>query len=485
MNLIAYTRRSTDEQEDSQAVQERFAREWCEREGHELVAIYHEIPISGSKSVERRLVLAEIRSMLRMDASKRGFDGLVVWKLDRLFRNPSEQYKWLEILDKAKCTLYSVTETIDRDSASGRFMLHIMMGVAALDREHTGERVYAHNLDRALSGRWPAGLPPLGFTYDKATKLVTANDRAGEAVRVFELFVRYGGNAAATARMLNAEGIPSRDGYAWRNKTVFSLLRSTVYRQQLKYDGRIIDAPELIPRIVPVELTDMVDSLLMPVDNNNRRNSPRKLAFSGFLYCSLCGGRLWVHNCQRRIDGWMCRGRADKLCKGQSVSNRYIDRLMGMAVSSAVSIYRKEIAKAATEKKPKHYNGSSKRKNLEAMKSRVKNLYITGHIDLAEFTARTDEIENQIKSIPNVNVASMVTLKLATEWIENLEENWTTMSDEDKRELMTIINARITVNTGAQPLWIDLYSNLSLNPIRVVYPECRGTKKQSATPDNG
>lgn len=460
---LLYTRRSTDEQEDSQSVQERFAREWCECEGHTLVEVCHEIPISGSKTVERRPVLAEIRA--RLKDKNRGFDTLLVWKLDRLFRNPGEQYKWLEILDREKCALYSVTEVVDRITAQGRFVHHLLMGVSALERELTGERIKSHNLHIALSGRWPAGKPPLGLTYDPETKEITANDRAGEAIRVFQEFIRSGGNASATARALNALGMVSRVGFPWRDDSVLTIVKSAVYRQQIQYDGRKIDAPDLIPRIVPEELTRMADSLIGRFNHPDHRATPRVYPYSGIMTCSECGGRMRIQSNLRHYS-WVCRAHKEGNCKSRSIADRYVDRLVGMAIHETLSAYRNQIAGYAAEKKPKKVDAISKRVNLEAMKNRIKQLFIGGHIDLAEFTRRTDDIDKQIAKIKPEATPAIVTSKIAGEWLDKLADTWTELTSDDKRELLMIIEAEIVINSGERPLWVELRSNLSESPVR-------------------
>ncbi|MFA5376464.1 MAG: recombinase family protein [Dehalococcoidia bacterium] len=109
--VIGYTRSAVDEQGKSQAIQERSIREWCEREGHELIRIYNEAPMSGLTGVDERPALKEIQSLLQSE--KKDFDGLIVLRLDRLFRDCVKQVAWLRFLGETDCAIYSITEIVD------------------------------------------------------------------------------------------------------------------------------------------------------------------------------------------------------------------------------------------------------------------------------------------------------------------------------------------------------------------------------------
>ena len=56
--------------------------------------------------------------------------GLVVWKLDRLGRNLSELIQTADLIRKRDAQLFSITEKIETNTASGKLMFH-MIGMFA------------------------------------------------------------------------------------------------------------------------------------------------------------------------------------------------------------------------------------------------------------------------------------------------------------------------------------------------------------------
>jgi len=70
-------------------------------------------------------------------------DTLVVWKLDRLGRSVSQVIKLTESLGKRGVELKSTQDSIDTNSAYGRFFFVTMVAMAQLESDLTKERVNA------------------------------------------------------------------------------------------------------------------------------------------------------------------------------------------------------------------------------------------------------------------------------------------------------------------------------------------------------
>lgn len=73
----------------------------------------------------------------------RAGDTLVVWKLDRLSRNPREIYEILDLLDKKGCSVQSITEGFDAKTAVGQLFIGVSAAFAAFERGLTIERTKA------------------------------------------------------------------------------------------------------------------------------------------------------------------------------------------------------------------------------------------------------------------------------------------------------------------------------------------------------
>ena len=88
----------------------------------------------------------------------RAGDTLVVWKLDRLSRDPRQIYELLDYLNKKGVGIMSITEGFDAKTATGQLMIGVSAAFAAFERHMTMERtkagIAAIREKRAKGARW-------------------------------------------------------------------------------------------------------------------------------------------------------------------------------------------------------------------------------------------------------------------------------------------------------------------------------------------
>src|SRR3954462_14224477 len=95
-----YLRVSTDEQTTDN--QERALREAAARAGHEIVAVYRDEGISGSKGRDKRPGF----DAMHKDASRRKFDIVMAWSVDRLGRSLQDLIAFMQELRSLKIELF-------------------------------------------------------------------------------------------------------------------------------------------------------------------------------------------------------------------------------------------------------------------------------------------------------------------------------------------------------------------------------------------
>lgn len=497
MRLCVYTRRSTERQAASPHTQEALCREYALANGHGVTRVLHEVAISGKTEIERRTALPELLSMVA-NRKTRDFDGVIVWRTDRLCRNPAEWHRILSILDRHKCALISVKDPVKRETAHDRFASNIMADVAALERELTGERIYAHHIAEFMKGRWAGGPVPLGLTWLRESKAFEPSDRAADVVTVFETFIAQNGNASATAGALNHAGLPSPTGGLWSNVTILGLLRNPMYRRRLSYDGRQIDAPEVLPDIVAPELCRQADTLL----DYGKKLAPRQVGskrpYSGLIHCSECGGvmilSVGTHNGNGGRDrgcwypNWVCRNRKQaRVCSGKYVSHLMVESLVGRLVQMLFNQLRADLLGLATDETARRTAAKTEGQaavkrlvNLRAQRDRLVKLYVLGKLDEAAALREIDEIDRQIQvhtqtipqTAPAVDRAAVVAA------LEALAQEWETVPDAEKRALMLNIGAEFVLSTdpeNGQTRWMQMSCSLLDEPLRAE-GEYRGSR---------
>lgn len=237
MRAIGYIRVSTQEQANaghSLDMQPERIRQWCELRGLELVDIVHDDGISAGKPLAKRPGGAQLLERLAAGEA----DVVVVYRLDRLFRNAQQGLNVIrDELDSIGVGLQSVTELVDNTTAIGKLCVTMILAVAEYERDCTSERTRAtaHSL-RARGRKYasaPYGTIAAGGHFDEEKGRVVGQqlfrDPATWPVREriigMRLFEQL--SLRAIADQLAGEGIPApAGGAAWSPNTLNELIRS-------------------------------------------------------------------------------------------------------------------------------------------------------------------------------------------------------------------------------------------------------------------
>lgn len=118
-------------------------REMCRARGWTIVHEYVDQGWSGAK-VSRPGLDALMAAVDAIDPKKpatRKFDGIVVWKFDRLFRSTPHMLKAFETFQQKTLEFISLTEQIDTLTPAGKLMFGILALIAEFERELTRERI--------------------------------------------------------------------------------------------------------------------------------------------------------------------------------------------------------------------------------------------------------------------------------------------------------------------------------------------------------
>ncbi len=137
MKVAIYARVSTD----GQSVNAQLAdlRETAERRGWEIVHEYTDKGISGAKGRDKR---PGLDAMLKA-ATRREFDMVAAWSVDRLGRSLQHLVAGLGDLQAAGVGLYLHKQGLDTSTPSGRAMYGMLSVFAEFERDLIRERVRA------------------------------------------------------------------------------------------------------------------------------------------------------------------------------------------------------------------------------------------------------------------------------------------------------------------------------------------------------
>lgn len=162
MKVAIYARVSTEEQELQQQI--ASCLRFCEYKQFEVGKTFSE-KVSGAKAKRPQYLqlVKELRQYL--------YDGVVVFRLDRLGRNARELALLVDELENKGIKVLSVNENFDTSTAMGRAMRELIMIFAQLEREQISEATTQRLHSVKASGIRLGQKPASDFQVSRAREL--------------------------------------------------------------------------------------------------------------------------------------------------------------------------------------------------------------------------------------------------------------------------------------------------------------------------
>ena len=219
-----YCRVSTEEQAKegvSLEAQERALRAYCDMRGLEAAEVIVDAGVSAGKPLVARPGGSRLLEAVRA----REVGAVVVWKLDRLFRNASECLVVTDTWDREGVAVHLVDlggQSVDTTSAVGRFFLTMLAGMAELERNMIRERTADAIRHKQTKCEYTGGQVPYGWRVGEDGRLV---EHEGEQliVRSARKLRGEGQSLREVGRSLEEMGLLPRNGGKWNPRTIRNL----------------------------------------------------------------------------------------------------------------------------------------------------------------------------------------------------------------------------------------------------------------------
>ena len=261
------------------ARQEQDCRELADRLGLLVLAVHVDNDISAYSGKPRpgyRALLTAVRAGT--------VDAVLCWHTDRLHRSPAELEEWIDATQAHGVTVQTVKAgPLDLATPSGRMVARQLGAVARYEVEHMIERQQAAKAQAATAGRYRGGRRPFGYESDGVTV------RADEAAIVVDATDRVLGGESlhSVTRDLNARGIPTSTGRAWKPPELRGLLMRARNAGLIEHNGKVVGDAEW-PKIVdPAAWRNLCRMLTAPGRRQPRVAELRWLG-SGLYLCGVC-----------------------------------------------------------------------------------------------------------------------------------------------------------------------------------------------------
>lgn len=375
MKVAAYCRVSTDsaDQANSFENQQSLFQHAVTERGHELVEIYADKGISGTKlkrpEFERMLYDAGL-DVINVKASERtgtkenhtvyevsknrkpAFEEIWVKNLSRFARN-TQSYDIIQKLKNANVGVYSIDEKINSLNEQNTMVFHFLQTFDEQESRDRSQKTRTGINEAARKGALRASGKLYGYRYLRGknsldNKLEAIPEEAEVVKSIFEMYAE-GRGIRTIIRELTNKGITTRSGKPFGKTTIRHILDNEKYaglNNSLKYDTGIIlqnkhsprrkeeyktEACERIEPIITEELFYKCQSIMSGKVNHQRNKGiyTGVSKYAGLLYCGICGAK-YVGNSDRGRHFYNCqtmRSKGRKACAGKNVQQRELDEL--------------------------------------------------------------------------------------------------------------------------------------------------------------
>jgi site-specific DNA recombinase len=275
--------------------------EWVKREGGEVVRTYREDGVSGWASIERK----EFERLLS-DIRDHTLDTIVVWKLDRLCRNHRAFQRLWDTCEPTGARLVSLNEMFDSSTASGEFVIRMLVGMAKMESDNISLRVKrALEAVRQAGRGHTGGARPFGYTW------------AGEQVPDEAKAAQWAAEQIIAGRSLNAvtneltrNGVTGTKGRPLGRRGVKAMLTSPRIAGLVQHQGEIVGEGVWEP-ILDRATWEQVRAILLDPARASQVGRPPKYLLPGFLRCGMegCGAKMIsrpLHSHGRTKPNYVC-----------------------------------------------------------------------------------------------------------------------------------------------------------------------------------
>ena len=330
MNIAAYCRVSTDkaDQLNSLEAQKAFFSEYTQRTGDNLVRLYADEGISGTKIKNRK-------EFLRMmsDAEHGLFDMVVVKDISRFARNTVDLLQNARKLKSLGIETQFLTANMT-SMGNSEFVLTIFGALAQEESANTSKRVKFGKKVNAEKGR----VPNIVYGYDKTIGdyfNLEINKSEAEVIRqIYKWYLKEGYGAAKIANMLNERGLKTKRSCNWSQNAVCRILTNELYTGKIingkqevedfltgkrkakdETEWMVVERPDL--KIVEPSDFEKAQEILHGRHasfNMNRERQSNKHLFSTLIRCKECGWsfRRTVRTYKNTYVRWVCSGHNGK-----------------------------------------------------------------------------------------------------------------------------------------------------------------------------
>ncbi len=393
-----YIRVSTEDQARegfSLGEQKEKLLQLCAFKGYEVFKIYEDAGISA-KDMEHRPAFQEMLS----DMKKGKINYIVAYKLDRVTRSVRDLEELISVLEQYNCFLVCDRDDVNTSTANGRFFVRMLTVLSQLEIEIVSERT-KFGLNGAIKSGHLPGVLALGYKKDGNKKTIIDETTKPVIERIFKMYLE-GKSFQQISNIFNEEELlkPKK----WKDTTIQKIIDNKIYMGDYEQFKRIAKNKQIEP-VVYMNVVEPIISRAMWEEcqhqkEKNQRTYTRDRVYLFFqkIKCPTCG----------RI--MKCKGSGGKkkkymyyTCEKCHLNFREdkIEELLSNFIYDMVEYdmaVKKYFLPILADHKPTKTEDIDKEiRQLEKQKERIKKAYMSGIVEMEDFSEDYKLIEDKLE----------------------------------------------------------------------------------------
>lgn len=331
VNVVIYARFSSARQnETSIEAQLDECYNYCKQNDYIVVGQY--IDRAASAKTDDR---PDFQRMIA-DSSKKLFEGIIVYQLDRFSRSREDSAHYKHKLKKNGVKVYSAKEQI-ADGPSGVLIESVLEGMAEYYSAELSQKVKRNLKQNAERGLFNGGFAPFGYkvvevdygTYKKK-KLEIDTELAPIVREIFEMRADDT-NLLDIVDFLNNKGYKTVMGNKFKKTSLAVMFKNKRYIGTTTYDGK--EYPNTIPAIIDEELFERVQAVVKKYEHAPAiAKADEDYILTTKLYCGKCKATM-VGTSGTSHNGivykyYTCNKVLKKKCNKKNISKQLIEDLV-------------------------------------------------------------------------------------------------------------------------------------------------------------
>lgn len=367
----------------------------CSFKGYEVFKIYEDAGISA-KDMEHRPAFQEMLS----DMKKGKINYIVAYKLDRVTRSVRDLEELISVLEQYNCFLVCDRDDVNTSTANGRFFVRMLTVLSQLEIEIVSERT-KFGLNGAIKSGHLPGVLPLGYKKDGNKKTIIDETTKPVIERIFKMYLE-GKSFQQISNIFNEEELlkPKK----WKDTTIQKIIDNKIYMGDYEQYKRIAKKEKKEP-ITYMNVVEPIISRAMWEECQHQKEKNQRTYTRDRVY--LFFQKLECPSCHRIMK---CKGSGGKkkkymyyTCEKCHINYREdkIEDLLSNFIYDMVEYdmaVKKYFLPVLADHKPTKTDDIDKEiKQLEKQKERIKKAYMSGIVEIEDFSEDYKLIEDKLE----------------------------------------------------------------------------------------